>query len=217
MAGRRDLNRTFSPATNSFQRLSFTVVWEKSFLESECLRIWNFYPFHYADKVIGTIPFENLYLYLENVIVLLFYRAKLQYYGILSLNSFCTLSQQFPFAPIILSSIPYHSLQKKIIRMIRSSFRPILFLRFRSYHFIIQLLSFLQNCIIQNFIIKSTIFLFIYIYILPYFLPFLTINLKKKITYLRRIFRLRIRIPYSNSVKIRSSVRFIPPSLSLSL
>lgn len=92
MAGRRDLNRTFSPAMNSFQRLSSTVVWEKSFLESERLRIWNFYPFHYADKVIGTIPFENLYLYLENVIVLLFYRAKLQYYGILSLNSFCTLS-----------------------------------------------------------------------------------------------------------------------------
>lgn len=93
MAGRRDLNRTFSPATNSFQRLSSTVVWEKSFLESERLRIWNFYPFHYADKVIGTIPFENLYLYLENVIVLLFYRAKLQYYGILSLNptiSLCT-------------------------------------------------------------------------------------------------------------------------------
>lgn len=86
MAGRRDLNRTFSPAMNSFQRLSSTVVWEKSFLKSERLRIWNFYPFHYADKVIGTIPFENLYLYLENVIVLLFYRAKLQYYGILSLN-----------------------------------------------------------------------------------------------------------------------------------
>ena len=130
---------------NSFQRLSSTVVWEKSFLKSERLRIWNFYPFHYADKVIGTIPFENLYLYLENVIVLLFYRAKLQYYGILSLNptiSLCTYHTFFHSLPLIL---------------------------------------------------------------------------KKKITYLRRIFRLRIRIPYSNSVKIRSSVRFIPPSLSLSL
>lgn len=166
MAGRRDLNRTFSPATNSFQRLSFTVVWEKSFLESECLRIWNFYPFHYADKVIGTIPFENLYLYLENIIVLLFYRAKLQYYGILSLNSFCTLSST-------ISLCTYHTFFHSLSFVAEKDYQNDSFLVSsnsissiqRSYHFIIQLLSFLQNCIICRILSLNLQFFFAYIYI----------------------------------------------------
>lgn len=128
MAGPRDLNRTFSPRAicNEFlRRLPSSVVAsvEKSLSESARLRR-NFYRsirFYYADKVIGirTIRFENLYLYLrERVAFLLFYRAKLQYHGILFLKSFLDFELTIFLCTYTLPYfLPYRSLRKKIIRI----------------------------------------------------------------------------------------------------
>lgn len=124
----------------------------------------------------------------------------MQYYGILLLNPFCTLSQQFSFAYY---RTFFHSLSFIAEKDYQNdSFAFYSFENFylpyfaRSYHFIVKSLQ------------------FFFAYILSYFLPFFTINHRKEKMHEEfSELEFAFRIPTAKTWKIR--VRFIPLFLSL--
>lgn len=102
---------------------------------------------------------------------------------------------------ILLSSIPYHSSQKKIIRMIR-----LLFTRSKISIYLISRDRIILSLNLYNFSLR------IYYHTFFHSLPLI---IEKKNA--RGIFRIRIRIPYSNCENVKNSLaRTFHSSLSLS-